>query len=626
MRFWLSLFVLVGVALAQVPQSKHVWLITEENHSYESVIGNSSMPYFNSLTKKYGLATQYYSPLHNSLSALMWLVAGQTVTADNNTTACFSYNNVVRQVLAKGMRWRSYQSDLPYAGFQGLYNLNYVRRHNPLIDFSDSCTAGQRTNSVPYTQLAADISDHSTPNYAYITPNVDEDSHDGTLAEADQWLSRNLPAILNLPEFKPGGDGLLFVVFDEGDLFIDNRCSSRVKSGCGGHIATLVIGPQVKPGYHSSVLYSHANLLRTVCDAMQFASCPGAGVLAAPMSDFFNKVKISNPPDGASVASPVHIQATTSNSSPVYAMQVYVDDVLKYQTSGSKLDASVPITSGKHRIVVQSWDTAGGIHKSGVNVDAQSQAVIVSTPASNATVGSPFAIQASAGGHSPVHTMLVYANGSLKYQTGGSSLNTTLALSPGSHAMTIEARDDSGGTTTNSFTVTVAAPSVTIKTPAASASVYSPVQVFATTKDPHPVYAVQVYLDNALHYEVSGTGVNAALPMPLGPHYMVVQAWDTAGGIYKKGISINVLPVVVTVSSPAPNSTVTSPVHVHASVPSASTVFTIQVYVDDGLQYQQNGKTLDAYLKMGSGTHHIVVKAWDNGGGTWTTCVYVKAK
>src|SRR5256885_12227216 len=50
-------------------------------------------------------------------------------------------------------------------------------------------------------------------------------------------------------------------------------------------------------------------------------------------------------------------------------------------------------------------------------------------------------------------------------------------------------------------------------------------------------------------------------PMPLGLHYMAVQAWDTAGGVYKKGININVLPVVVTVSSPAPNSTVTSPVH-----------------------------------------------------------------
>lgn len=626
MRFWLSLFVLVDVALGQVPQSKHVWLITEENHSYESVSGNSSMPYFNSLTKKYGLATQYYSPLHNSLSALMWLVAGQTVTADDSTAACFSYNNVVRQLLAKGMTWRSYQVDLPYAGFQGLYYLNYVRRHNPLIDFSDACSTEQRVNSAPFTQLAKDIADNTTPNYAYITPNLDEDSHDGTLAEADQWLSQNLPPILKLAEFKPGGDGLLFVVFDEGNLFTDNRCSSRVSSGCGGRIATLVIGPQVKPGYHSSVLYSHGNLLRTICDAMEFASCPGAGALAAPMSDFFNKVRISTPPDGAQVASPVHIQATTSNSSPVYAMQVYVDDVLKYRTSGSKLDTSLPISSGKHRIVVQSSDTAGGIHKSEVNVDVQSEAVIVTTPTSNAIVSSPFAVQASAGGETPIHSMQVYANGSLQYQTSGSSLNTTLALSPGTHPMMIEARDDSGGITSKSLSVTVAAPSVTIKTPAASASVYSPVQVYATTKDPHAVYAVQVYLDHALHYEVSGTGVNAALPMALGPHYMVVQAWDTAGGIYKRGININVLPVVVTVSSPAPNSTLASPVHVHASVPSASTVFTIQVYVDDGLQYQQNGKTLDAYLKMGSGTHHIVVKAWDNGGGTWTTGVYVKVK
>src|SRR5205823_14797403 len=115
MRFWLSLFVWVGVALGQVPQSKHVWLITEENHSYESVIGTSSMSYFNSLAKKYGLATQYYSPLHNSRSALMWVVAGPTVTADNSTTACLTSNNLVRQVLAKGIGWRSYQVDLQYA-------------------------------------------------------------------------------------------------------------------------------------------------------------------------------------------------------------------------------------------------------------------------------------------------------------------------------------------------------------------------------------------------------------------------------------------------------------------------------------------------------------------------------
>src|SRR5947207_14387547 len=100
----------------------------------------------------------------------------------------------------------------------------------------------------------------------------------------------------------------------------------------------------------------------------------------------------------------------------------------------------------------------------------------------------------------------------------------------------------------------------------------------------------------------------------------------TSDKYLKHSIHLDMLPIVFTVSTPAPNSTVVSPVHVHASVPSASTAFTIQVYVDDGLQYQQNGKTLDAYLKMGTGKHHIVVKAWDNGGGTWTTRVYVKVK
>jgi hypothetical protein len=58
----LGLFLLSTIAWGQVPQSKHVWVLTEENHSYEAVIGNSGMPYFNSLAAKYSLATQYLMP------------------------------------------------------------------------------------------------------------------------------------------------------------------------------------------------------------------------------------------------------------------------------------------------------------------------------------------------------------------------------------------------------------------------------------------------------------------------------------------------------------------------------------------------------------------------------------
>src|SRR6478735_3223979 len=93
----LGVLLLSAVTWAQVPQSKHVWVLTEENHSYEAVIGNSSMPYFNSLASKYGLATQYYAEQHNSISALMWLVSGQPITGDNSTTTCYDVNNLGRQ-------------------------------------------------------------------------------------------------------------------------------------------------------------------------------------------------------------------------------------------------------------------------------------------------------------------------------------------------------------------------------------------------------------------------------------------------------------------------------------------------------------------------------------------------
>jgi len=625
MSRWVFLLVCTGLCVAQVPQSRHVWIVAEENHSYEDVIGNASMPYFNSLAKKYGLATQYYSVQHNSLSALMWVVAGNEITTNDDTTACYKVNNVVRRVLKEGATWKAYEEDMPYAGFQELSYLNYVRRHNPLIDFTDSCADGQVDNSVPFTQLAADIESHSTPNYAYITPNLQHDAHDGTLAQADQWLSQQLPAILALPEFQPGGDGLMFIMWDEGDLNgnQDDRCAKNIPSGCGGRLATLVIGPQVRPGVQSTILYSHPNLLATVCEAMEFSSCPGAGRLAGGMTDFFNSVNVSNPFPGAAVASPVHIQATTDNDSPVTTMQVYVDNLKQYQSTGGTLDAYVPMSVGAHYVVVQSWDTAGGIHKRGLYVTVQSEAVVVTSPAPGAVVSSPVAIDATAGGQYNVNLMQVFVDGSLQYQANGATVNTNLSMAAGEHQVAVKAQDISGETTTNSFPVTVATPAVTINTPSANAQVYSPVPLLGTSIDPSQVYAVQAYVDNVLHYQYTGTGIKASLPMTVGQHSLVVQAWDVAGGIHKAGENLTVIPIPVTISSPAPNANVASPVLVEGSVPHDSPVDVMQVYVDNVLKYKTSGKKVKTKLAMSPGAHYIVVQAWDTGNGTWKSGVNI---
>jgi hypothetical protein len=624
----LGLVLLSTITWAQVPQSKHVWVLTEENHSYEAAIGNSSMPYFNSLASKYGLATQYYAEQHNSISALMWLVSGQPITGNNSTTSCYTVNNLARQLIAQGYKWRSYQEDLPYAGFAGLSNLNYVRRHNPIIDFTDTCASSQKYNSVPYTQLATDIANHATPNYAYVTPSLADDAHNGTLAAADYWMSKHVPAILALPEFQPGGDGILFIVWDEADLSSngitqDNRCGATILSGCGGRVATLLIGPQVKRGYKSSIRYDHANLLSTVCAVMGLSSCPGAGAVQFPMRDFFNTVNIATPFPNAAVASPVHIQATTSNSSPVTAMQIYVDGTLKYQVSGSAVNTTLPITTGQHYIVVQSWDALGGIHKRGISVNVQSQAVVVTNPAPQSLVGNALQVGAIAGGQNPVTKMQLYVDGNSQYQASGNTLKASVSLSSGAHTLAVEASDTSGNLATNKFSVTSASPNIKILSPVANASFYSPMYVSALAIDPTPVKTVQVYVDGGLKYEVTGTGIQDSIPVSVGKHSVVVQEQNSSGATYKQTINVTVTGIPITISSPKANATVGSTVTIAASAPASSTVRTMQIYIDNTMSYQVSAQSVSHSFKLSFGQHKIVAKGWDASGNNWFTAEYI---
>src|SRR5438477_12615636 len=216
LRNLVSLFFLVpflsAFSLAQVPRSNHVWLVTEENHSYEKAA--AAMPYRLSLERQYGIATPSYADMHNSIATLMHLVAGKTVTTNNTTAAFFSDDNLVRHMLSAGETWKAYQESLPYVGLLGVQSLPYVRRHNPLAYFTDVNTPVQSLNIVPYP---ADITNDLAGNYNYVTPNLNDDAHDGTMAVADAWLQSHLPAILARPEFQAGGCGLVVSIFEVGD-------------------------------------------------------------------------------------------------------------------------------------------------------------------------------------------------------------------------------------------------------------------------------------------------------------------------------------------------------------------------------------------------------------------------
>jgi PKD repeat protein len=67
----------------------------------------------------------------------------------------------------------------------------------------------------------------------------------------------------------------------------------------------------------------------------------------------------------------------------------------------------------------------------------------------------------------------------------------------------------------------------------------------------------------------------------------------------------------ITISQPANNSTVHSPIHIVASGAAPSGVDALQIYLDYTLVYQANASSFDTTVPAAPGSHHITVQLWD---------------
>ncbi len=276
------------IAQPPMPRFGHVFIVAAENHSYSSVIGSASMPYLNSLANKYGLATNYYANTHPSIGNYFVLTTGQVITNDSNFAGTVTADNIARQLTLAGLTWKAYAESLPSVGYTGGDVYPYVKRHNPFAYLSDvTGSAAQANNLVPFSQFASDLTNNRLPNYSFIIPNQQNNSHDcpagmasctdaDKLAAADNWLKMNIAPLISSPVFQQ--DGLLIITFDE-------SVDADTANG-GGHVATIVIGAKAKPGYRSTNFYQHQSALRTMAEALGLSNYPGAASTAANMSEF----------------------------------------------------------------------------------------------------------------------------------------------------------------------------------------------------------------------------------------------------------------------------------------------------------------------------------------------------
>ncbi len=173
--------------------------------------------------------------------------------------------------------------------------------------------------------------------------------------------------------------------------------------------------------------------------------------------------------------------------------------------------------------------------------------VTVTHPSNGATVSSPTNYAATATTTTcskGVASMGVYVDDSLEYVVDGTSLNTNMTISPGSHHTVVEEWDHCGGASYTAIDITVSNKSgVFVTAPAAGGTVSSPVNYVATATTStcsKGVASMGVYINNKLTFVSQGASLNTNLTFSPGTYNTVVEEWDYCGGAAYTPVKITV--------------------------------------------------------------------------------------
>lgn len=254
----------------------HVIWIFMENHSYSQIIGSSSAPYINSLSKSCGLATNYTAVSHPSLPNYIAATSGDTqgITDDNPPASHpLAVNSIFQQATSAG----SFEESMPInCDLVDAYP--YAVKHNPEAYYTNISTACGNDN-VPMGTTSSGaflsaLNSSTLPAFSFVTPNLCNDMHDCSVATGDSWLQSWVPKITASPSYQAGNTAL-FITWDEDD------------GTSGNHVATIVVSPYTTPGTQSATAFTHYSLLRTTEEMLGIPTFLGNAATATSMRPAF---------------------------------------------------------------------------------------------------------------------------------------------------------------------------------------------------------------------------------------------------------------------------------------------------------------------------------------------------
>ena len=290
------------------------------------------------------------------------------------------------------------------------------------------------------------------------------------------------------------------------------------------------------------------------------AACP------APAS---GKLAICQPSANSTVFQVPHIEAAANPASgSITAMKVYIDGKQAFETAGPELSLfEGGVANGTHHLVINAWDDFGRLYHAeeffGVtgNLPAcppSGVGVRICAPASASVVSQNLGLSLGFKGNAPIKRVIAYvgstpvfdfvpAPGQTQVQAGA------IATTAGTHTLNVVAWDTNNVTYKNSVSFkafyeggcpprgTTCNPGIYPSTPNDGDDVQSPFRVSASVQNnPASITAMKVYVGGIQVGESSGPTFDQPVNAPKGTHILVIQAWDSAGKLYKVTENVNV--------------------------------------------------------------------------------------
>ncbi len=410
-----------GAATNGVPAYSHIVVVVEENKDNSEIIGDTAdAPYINSLAASGANLTNYYAITHPSQPNYFALYAGSTFGTTDDLQHSETGPTLATILQGAGKSFTGYV-ETPDSDFN----------HNPWESFPEGTSVESNFSTFPSSDFA------SLPTVSFVIPDVNDDMHNGTIAQGDAWLQTNLSAYA---QWAQANNSLLVVTWDEGD---DNPTNQ---------IPTVLYGAGVVAGNYDTA-YNHYDLLSTILDASGLTA-PNNAAGATPIQVFGNSTTgpgrtISTAITGPVVLAPADNPLTITSTGSVTSTGASADGVdgpigTDWTISNA---GSVSSSSG----VGLSLGGNGSVTNTGQISGNEGVKILGGGSVSNAAGGSISATGAAGGG------TLVGAGVYIR----GTSVNVTNAgsVSGGAYGVALQG----SGTVTNTATVAGGEDGVIIK-------------------------------------------------------------------------------------------------------------------------------------------------------------------